>query len=793
MTDPLDRLQAALADRYTIERELGRGGMAVVFLARDRKLGRDVALKVLRPELAAALGHERFVREIEIAARLTHPNILGLHDCGEADGLLYYTMPYVEGESLRDRLDREKQLPIEEALRITTEAADALGHAHSLGFVHRDIKPENILFTAGHAVVSDFGIARAVTQAGATTLTETGLAVGTPAYMSPEQAAGNRNIDARSDLYSLGCVLYEMLSGEAPYSAATPQALIAKKLSEPTPRISVVRETVPPSVEAALKRALARTPADRFATAEQFVTALTAPSGASLAGERIAAPEAGGKRTVRRWAVPVALALMAAVLVALDIGGVRARLTGSPATEAGVIRLAVLPFATLTGDAEQDYLSDGLTEEMTAELGRMHPQRLDVIGRQSVMRYKGRDTPIDQIGRDLHVDYVLAGSARWDSSRIRIRAELIRVRGQAQVWSEAYEGELSDILALQSRVARQVAGSLALELLPAEAARLANARRVDPAAYEAYLKGSQARLALTAGGLETAERYFNLALQIDPDYAAAWAGIARVWNGRGQMELTPPREAQRRSKEAVLRALALDETEWEAHWALAGILTWGEWDWPAAERQWDRVLAINPNVGEARAGYSHFLMNTGRAEEAMAQVERALALDPFNVKLRSFYVTDLVYVRRYDDAIAEAREVLRLQPDAPVARNGLYYALYMQGRFDEALAVDRQRLAGDAEQIAALDRGYAEAGYRGAQQRIADLRASRYGSPDGPAAFGIALAYLYAGDHDRALEWLERAYQDGDANMPYLGLPIYDALRSDARFQDLLRRMNLPR
>ena len=258
MPDQLDRLQGALADRYTLQRELGRGGMAVVYLAHDKKLNRAVALKVLRPELAVSLGPERFLREIEIAAKLTHPNILALYDCGEADGQLYYTMPFVEGETLRDRLNREKQLSIDDALQITKEVADALGHAHSLGIVHRDIKPENILFTAGHAAVSDFGIARAVSAAGVATLTETGLAVGTPAYMSPEQASASKDIDARSDIYSLGCVLYEMLSGETPYLGNTPQAIVAKKLTEPAPRVSVVRDTVPPAVEQALTKAMSR-------------------------------------------------------------------------------------------------------------------------------------------------------------------------------------------------------------------------------------------------------------------------------------------------------------------------------------------------------------------------------------------------------------------------------------------------------------------------------------------------------------------------------------------------------
>jgi serine/threonine-protein kinase len=275
--DVPETLRSVLADRYAIERELGQGGMATVYLAQDLKLGRAVALKVLRPELAASLGGERFLREIEIAAKLAHPHILALHDCGEAGGLLYYTMPFVEGETLRDRLTREKQLPLEDALRIAREVADALGYAHSRGLVHRDIKPENILFEAGHAVVADFGIARAVSAAGGAHLTETGLAIGTPAYMSPEQAAGSQDVDGRSDLYSLGCVLYEMLGGDPPFYASTPQAVLAKKLSEAVPRISVVREAVPAGVEAALTKALARTPADRWPTAAEFGAALAHP------------------------------------------------------------------------------------------------------------------------------------------------------------------------------------------------------------------------------------------------------------------------------------------------------------------------------------------------------------------------------------------------------------------------------------------------------------------------------------------------------------------------------------
>jgi serine/threonine protein kinase len=308
MTDPLARLQGALADRYAIERELGAGGMATVYLARDLRHDRAVAIKVLRPELAATLGAERFLLEIKTTAQLTHPNILPLLDSGEADGLLYYAMPYVEGESLRSRMTREKQLPLDDALRITREVADALGYAHSHGVIHRDVKPENILLESGHAVVADFGIARALTAAGGRHLTQTGFTVGTPEYMSPEQAAGNTDLDGRSDLYALGCVLYEMLSAETPYTGPTPVAILAKKLSEPLPRISVVRETVPPAVEAALGRALARIPADRFATAGEFA--------AALAGEGFVpavSPRAGRRQRL------LLVSAAAAVLVAAGV------------------------------------------------------------------------------------------------------------------------------------------------------------------------------------------------------------------------------------------------------------------------------------------------------------------------------------------------------------------------------------------------------------------------------------------------------------------------------------------
>jgi TolB-like protein len=453
----------------------------------------------------------------------------------------------------------------------------------------------------------------------------------------------------------------------------------------------------------------------------------------------------------------------------------------------------VLPIVNLTGDPEQEYLSDGLTDEMIARLGSLHPQGLQVIARGSVMRYKQANTPIDQVGRDLNVQYVLEGSARREGERIRITAALIRVRDQTQVWVETYEREMSGILALQRDVARQVAGVLALKLLPAEQVRLANVRAVSPKAYEACLQATHYRQILNAAGYDAAERYYKLALQEDPTYAAAWAGIARVWTGRHQMSIAPARVAVSEAKAAALKALALDGTEWEAHRALAGILTWGDWDWPAAERKWKEIVALDPNSAEALQGYSHFLMNVGRPAEAMAAIERAVDLDPLSVRTQSFYATALVYARRYDEAIAAARTALRLQPDSFVALNALSQALFLEGRFDEALAADKERFAGDRELAAALERGAAEDGYAGAQRRLVEVWSGRFGKPGGRSAVDLALRCLHAGDRERALAWLERAYEDREANVPYIGMPIYDPLRPDPRFQDLLRRMNLPR
>src|SRR5947208_415931 len=515
MADQLARLQAALADRYTIEREVGRGGMATVYLAQDLKHHRPVAIKVLRPELAAALGAERFLREIETAAKLTHPHILPLHDSGEAAGFLFYVMPYVEGESLRDRLSREKQLPLGDALQIAREVADALSYAHSRDVVHRDIKPENILFEAGHAVVTDFGIARAITAAGGEKLTGTGIAVGTPAYMSPEQAA-SAPVDERSDIYSLGCVLYERLAGEPPFTGPSAESIVRQHLAAAPPRVSAMRAAVPPAIEEGIVRALAKTPADRFATAAEFVEALAAPA------QRVRA-------TGRRTSLLAAGAGLAATLLAAAAGlFVLSRPHGTPALAGGTGQsIAVLPFVNVSGAPQEEYLSDGISEELINALSKL-PQ-LQVVARPSSFAFKGKNEDVRQIGQALQVATVLGGSVRRAANRLRVTAQLTDARNGCNLWSETYDREMGDVFAVEDEISHAIMRALQVHLVSGDSLKLLRRPTRDVEAYELYLKGRYFYNKGGFGPVQQALAYFQQALARDPNYALAYGGIADAY------------------------------------------------------------------------------------------------------------------------------------------------------------------------------------------------------------------------------------------------------------------------
>ncbi len=770
------RVRAALGDRYVVDRELGRGGMAVVYLADDLKHRRRVAVKVLKPELVPALGTERFLREIQIAAGLAHPHILPLYDSGEANGLLYYVMPYVEGETLRARLQRERQLPVEEAVHITTQVAEALGYAHSLGLIHRDIKPENLLFQAGQAVVSDFGIARAVSQAGGDHLTQSGIAVGTLGYMSPEQAAGKKDLDGRSDLYSLACVLYEMLAGETPLGPASGAAAV----EGPAAELRAARGSISLPLATVIARALARTPADRFATGAQFNEALLA---AQASRPITTTPGAG-----RRWiSGAVASALLTTAMV-WYLG--TARHGGSPVRPAG-IRLAVLPFENLTGDPGQEYFSDGLTEEMITELGRLNPSTLGVIARTSAMRYKKTDKPLDQVGRELGVDYVLEGSARREGRRVRIAVRLIRSRDQTELWADSYERDLSSILTMQTAVAQGVALSLKVALVPGEQARAATSRAVDPEAYESYLQGKFYSNKLSGPDLDAGLHYFQAALRRDPGFALAHSGVAMVWLAREQLGLASPPDANPKAVAAAMTALRLDSTLTEGHYVLALIRS-QERRWQTADSEMQRALALNPGFPDTRAFYSHLLNFLGRTADARAQIDQAVATDPLNPLFLSLDAVDYLYDRRPDRAIDQGLKALKAAPETFVALNALWLAFEEQRKYAEAagFAARYLRSVGQDSAGAAVERAYRTGGYQAAMRAGADALVAHaktgYVTPTDVAQLAMA-----AGDSERVFEWLERGLREGDPNMPYLDI-MFRSLSNDPRLAELRRRLDLP-
>ena len=698
MPDVPPTLEGGLAGRYRLERVLGEGGMATVYLAEDLRHRRPVALKVLRPELAHALGPERFQREIETAARLQHPHILGVHDSGDADGQLWFSMPYVEGESLRGRLEREKQLPVDEALRIVREAADALDYAHRHGVVHRDIKPENILLADGYALVADFGIARALGAAAGAgeKLTQTGTSIGTAAYMSPEQAAGEAEVGPRSDIYSLGIVLYEMLAGETPFHAATPQAMIARRFTENPKPLRAHRETVPEHIEQAVARALSRTPADRFPNARAFAESLTAPT-APTAPTVLAAPTAPTAPTVltvrqRRFSPALSMLLIgvaigAGILFAWRSASGRA---GGSATD--VTRLAVLPFENL-GDSTVEYFSDGLTDEVRGKLSAI--SGLQVIARSSSQEYKHTSKTPQEIGRELGVEYLLTGTIRWENqagetgSRVRVSPELIEVATGATSWQQPFEAALTGVFQVQADIAGRVAGALDVALGASQRQAIAAKPTENLKAYDAYLQGLAAReLGGTPGTLREALGHFERAVALDSTFAAAWAGVSEAGSLLYAQSSPSPVLAEQ-SRAAADRALRLAPT------GALGFRSLGDYyrrvvqDPRQALEPYRKGLALAPADATLLAGLSLAEQGVGEWDRAVEHLIGSQRLDPRSATTADNLALLQLWLRRYDDAIASFDLALRLQPgrfNSVQGRAMTYAAMGDLGRARAAVA-----------------------------------------------------------------------------------------------------------
>jgi serine/threonine protein kinase/Flp pilus assembly protein TadD len=721
ISTPLERIRGAFSDTYTIDRELGRGGMATVYLAQDAKHERLVALKVLHPDLAASLGPDRFLREIKLAARLNHPHILPLHDSGEASGFLYYVMPYVEGESLRERLDRDHQLPIDEAVHHTRAIASALDYAHRQGIVHRDIKPENVMLYEGEAMVMDFGIAKAVSSAGSDTITQTGMMIGTPAYVSPEQAAGEPNLDGRSDQYSLGCVLYEMLSGERPFTGATPQAVMTKRFTEAVKPVRTIRSSVPEPVEKALTRAMSVDAGARYKTAAQFAQALAAGS--------VTTPT--DTTTLPQQAVSSAKSV------------------------------AVLPFANMSNDAENEYFADGMAEEIINALSKI--QSLRVASRTVSFALKGKNEDLAEVGKKLHVSTVLDGSVRRMGNRLRITAQLVNVADGYQLWSERYDREMEDVFAIQDDISQSIVKALRVILTEGEKKQIEKARAVNVQAYDYYLRGRQYFHQLRRKSLEYAKQMFQKAIDIDPDYARAHAGVADCYSLL--YTYFDAREFNLRQADiASNKALDLEPDLAEAHVA-RGLAVSLSKHFEEAEREFDTAMRLDPKLFEAAYWFARSRLSQGMYEEAVKLLERAALLRPEDYQTAGFLGQALTALGKHEEVAASYRRQvklidvhLELNPDDPRAS--------ILGAVANAIIRDKERAVAFAKQAMQVD-------------------------PEDPMLlYNVACTYAQLGMPEQSLDALERSVEKGWGDKNWIEHDSdLDPIREDARYKAIVQAM----
>jgi serine/threonine-protein kinase len=750
MPDLQEQLSAAVASRYRIQRELGQGGMAKVFLAHDLKYDREVAVKVLRPDLAADVGATRFLHEIQTSARLHHPHILPLYDSDHADGLVYYVMPYIQGETLRQRLARERQLPVGEAIQLAREVLDALAYAHGANVVHRDIKPANILLDAGHALVADFGIARAIGEGESVT----GHVIGTPAYMSPEQIDGSKYLDGRTDIYGLGCVLFEMLVGEPPFRGSTLTAVIANRLSAPLPSARTFREVIPEAVDAAIKKAMAVLPADRFVTAAQFSDAL------------------GTSATVA-IAVGAAQVMVQEVITAKSV--------------------AVLPFENMSTDPEIEYFSDGITDDIIAQLSKI--RALKVISRTSSMQYKKTTKKITMIAEELGVGAVLEGSVRRAGQRVRIVAHLVDPRSEKHLWGDTFDPNLSDIFEVQSEVAQQITGALSVALSPEEKERVEKKSTADADAYNLYLLGRFQANKWSEAEVLKAIDYYQLAVAKDPGYAVAYAGLADAYELLSiGFSSKPPAEYLAQAKAMALKALQMDDSLAEAHTSLAYARWLGDLDWQGADREFRRALELMSSYVMAHEWYAEYLAAVGRHDEALLEAKRAQQLDPLAVPVNRTVGWVLYFARRYDEAIEELRKTLAMNPEFLGARLVLWWCYIAKGAYDQALAdIRRQIERPGLRTIKKLTLAYACAAAGDTEEANGILwELEPKLASESRLALLSALLFTALDAKDRAFEQLERAYLFREPGLLFLKVaPWADPLRSDPRFDAFVEKLGI--
>jgi serine/threonine-protein kinase len=777
MTTQRQELEQALEGRYRLGPEIDHGGMAWVFRGLDLKHGRDVAIKVLRPEIGAALGAARFEREIAIAAQLNHPHIVPLFDSGRVGEHLFYVMPLIEGETLRSRLGRQPALSPDEAIRITRDLARALEYAHDHGVIHRDIKPENIFLVRGAALLGDFGIALPGGQDGSR-LTETGVTVGTLGYMSPEQLAGERAIDRRTDLYSLGCVLYEMLAGHPPHArpGSPPREIAARRLGGVASPLPVAAARIPALTEA-VDGVLKSDPVHRTDSAGALIAAL----------DRVHAPVDSGPSRRGRL---VALATAAAVLVMAGIYYLWSRSPSAPAGP-GVEMIAVLPFDNLSGNPDDEYFSDGLGEELISRLAKIPALR--VAPRTSSWAFKGRNLDLRVIAESLGVGAVVEGSVRRSGDVLRVTSRLVRVSDGRSMWTESFEERrLSDILAIQDTITAAIAEEIGKAVGTNETAGTGGTvetKASNPEAQDLYFKARFQWNRRTAEGMKAAIGYYHEAIALDSGYVDAWIGLADGYAVAAFYDYLPPTEAMPEARRAAARVLELVPRAGQAHSTLGYVALWHDWDLAAAEREFKEAIALTPRHPQAHQYYANLLTAAGRFDEARVKWRTALSLEPLGMIMIAAPAWTEYFAGQPERAVAIGHGAIERDSTFYLAHYWTGLSLEALGRYPEAVAAFDRAIAlsrGGPLPLAGLARTLGLAGQRDSGRAVAGALERRVATEPVPAV-ELAAAYFALGDPGSAWRSLQRAVSTRTHSVALLSVdPRFAAVRSDPRFQRIL-------